>query len=70
MHGARRQEALGKVKKVKGRGKEVVGIVIGDRELQREGSLQEAEGAVQESLGKTRRKVGALLGGVAKAIKE
>jgi uncharacterized protein YjbJ (UPF0337 family) len=70
MSGARRQEALGTVKKLKGRGKEVVGIVTGDRALQRQGSLQRAEGAAQESLGKTRRKVGELVEGVAKAIKE
>lgn len=70
MKGPRRQEALGKVKKIKGRGKEVVGKVLGDRELQREGSLQQAEGAIQEGLGKTRRKVGGLIDKVAKAIKE
>ena len=70
MQGPRRQEALGKAKQLKGRGKEVVGIVIGDSELRREGSLQKVEGAIQEGLGKTRRKVGELVDGVAKAIKE
>jgi uncharacterized protein YjbJ (UPF0337 family) len=64
------QEARGKVRKLKGRVKEAVGIVTGDSVLEREGSRQRAEGAVLESLGKTRRKAGELVDGVASAIKK
>lgn len=63
------QETLGKVKKLKGRVKEAVGIITADGALEREGSRQRAEGAVQESLGKARRKVDEFAGGVAQAIK-
>jgi uncharacterized protein YjbJ (UPF0337 family) len=45
------------VRKLKGRVKEVAGIMTGNRKLEREGSRQRAGGAVQESVGKARRKV-------------
>lgn len=64
------QEAQGKVKKVKGRVKEAVGIISGDSALEREGARQRAAGSVQESLGKARRKVGEFVDGTAKAIKK
>jgi uncharacterized protein YjbJ (UPF0337 family) len=63
------QETHGKVKKLKGRLKEAVGIVTGDSAMEREGSQQRAAGAVQESLGKVRRKAGEVVDGVAEAIK-
>ena len=66
----KQQEARGKVKKLQGRVKEGVGIITGNRTLEREGSRQRAEGAIQEGVGKARRKVGELVGGVAKAIKK
>jgi len=66
----KQQEARGKVKKLQGRVKEGVGIITGNRKLEREGSRQRAEGAIQEGVGKARRKVGELVGGVAKAIKK
>ena len=66
----RKQEVRGKVKKMKGRVKEAVGVITGDGALEREGSRERAEGAIQEGLGKARRKVGELVGGVAKAIKK
>lgn len=62
------QETHGKVKNLKGRMKEAVGIVTADKTLEREGAQERVEGTVQESLGKARRKVGELAGGVAKAI--
>jgi len=64
------QEARGKVKKIQGRMKESVGIMTGNRKLEREGSRQRAGGAVQEGLGKARRKVGELVDRAAKAIKK
>jgi uncharacterized protein YjbJ (UPF0337 family) len=64
------QEKVGKVKQMKGRAKEAVGIVTGDRALEREGSRQRTEGKVQESLGKARRKVGEFVGEVAEKIKK
>ena len=63
------QETRGKVRKLKGRVKEAVGIVTGDSAMEREGSRERAAGAVQESLGKARRKAGEVVDGVAQAIK-
>lgn len=65
----KQQEARGKIKQVEGRAKEAVGIVTGDRKLEREGARQRVEGAVQEGLGKARRKLGETVGRVAEAIK-
>lgn len=64
----REQETRGKVKNLKGRMKEAVGIVTGDKTVEREGSQQRAEGTVQENVGKARRKVGEFVEGVAKKI--
>ncbi len=64
----RQQEVRGKVKKTKGRVKEAVGILSGDKKLEREGSLERAQGAVEEGLGKARRKVGEVLTNLGKAI--
>src|SRR5450759_777255 len=47
-HPMKQQEVHGKVKKAKGKVKETVGILTGDKKMEREGSLQRAEGAVQE----------------------
>jgi uncharacterized protein YjbJ (UPF0337 family) len=64
------QEARGKVRKLRGRVKEAVGSLTGNRKLEREGSRERAQGAVQQSLGRARQKVGKFVGGVAKAIKK
>jgi uncharacterized protein YjbJ (UPF0337 family) len=58
------------VKKLRGRVKETVGSITGNRKLEQEGSRERAEGAVQEGLGKARRKVGNFVDWVAKAIKK
>ncbi len=63
------QETRGKVKKLKGRVKESVGIITGDKKLEHEGSRQRAAGALEEGVGKARRKVGKLVDGVAKKVK-
>lgn len=44
----KKQEVHGKVKKGKGKAKETVGILTGNKKMEREGSLQRAAGAVQE----------------------
>ena len=64
------QETRGKVKQVKGRGKEIAGILTGNEKLEREGAKQRVEGSAQENLGKARRKVAELVDDVAEAIKE
>jgi uncharacterized protein YjbJ (UPF0337 family) len=66
----RQQEVTGKVKKAKGKVKEAVGILTGDRKMEQEGSVQRAEGAVEEGLGKARRKVGEVLTNLGNAIKK
>jgi uncharacterized protein YjbJ (UPF0337 family) len=66
----RQQEVGGKVKKDKGKVKEAVGILSGNKKMEREGSLQRAEGAVEEVLGKARRKVGEVLTDLGNAIKK
>jgi uncharacterized protein YjbJ (UPF0337 family) len=64
------QEVGGKVKKTKGKMREAVGILSGNKKMEREGSLQRAEGAVQEGLGQARRKVGEVLTNLGKAVKK
>ena len=64
------QETRGTVKKLKGRAKEAVGIVVGDSKLEREGAGERAEGAAQESVGKLRRKTGELVEEIGEAIKK
>lgn len=65
-----KQETRGKVKKVKGRVKEAVGIVTGDKALEKEGSRLRAKGAVEETVGKMRRKADELVEGIAEKVKE
>ena len=64
------QEASGKKKQLVGRGKEMVGIPVGDSELELEGDREHTEGDLQESLGKARQQVGAFVDRAAEAIKK
>jgi len=64
------QEMRGKAKKLKGRGKEAVGIIAGDSKLEQEGARERAEGAAQEGLGRARRKAGELVEKIGAAIKK
>lgn len=66
----RQQEARGKLKELQGRGKELVGILTGDSELELEGDRDQVEGEVQQDVGKARRKVSELVDQVAKKIKK
>lgn len=65
-----KQEARGKANQVKGRAKEVAGIVTGDKKMEDAGSRLRAEGNVQENVGAARRKVGDAVAKVAKKIKD
>ena len=65
----KKHEVAGKVKKTKGKVKEAVGILSGNKKMEREGSLQRAQGAIEEGLCKARRQVGEALTNLGKAIK-
>jgi uncharacterized protein YjbJ (UPF0337 family) len=65
-----RQEVSGNVKKTKGKVKEAVGILTGDKKMEQEGSVQRVEGAVEEGLGKARRKVGEALTNLGNSIRK
>jgi uncharacterized protein YjbJ (UPF0337 family) len=64
------QEMRGKLKKLKGQGKEALGVAVGNERLEREGADERAEGAAQESVGKVRRKTGELVEEIGEAIKK
>ncbi|MEO8586184.1 MAG: CsbD family protein [Acidobacteriota bacterium] len=66
----KQQEVDGKVKKVQGKIKESVGILTGNKKMEREGSVQRATGAVEEGLAKAGRKVGEALTNLGNAIKK
>jgi uncharacterized protein YjbJ (UPF0337 family) len=51
-------EVEGKIDQAKGKIKQGVGGLIGDRELEDEGAADEASGKVQETFGTAKRKVG------------
>ncbi|MET0556388.1 MAG: CsbD family protein [Vicinamibacteria bacterium] len=63
-------EMSGKLKKLKGRGKEAIGVAVGDEELEIEGANERAEGAAEETVGKVRRKAGELVEDIGAAIKK
>ena len=43
----KKQELRGKVKKVRGKAKEAVGVLTGNKKMEHEGSVQRAAGAIQ-----------------------
>jgi uncharacterized protein YjbJ (UPF0337 family) len=57
----RQQEVRGIVKKSKGKVKEAVGILSGNKKMKHAGSRQRVEGAVQEGFGKAYNMVGEVL---------
>lgn len=59
----RKQALSARTKKTTGKAKEAIGILSGNKKMEREGSLQRAEGTVQEGFDKARRSLG-------KALKE
>jgi len=48
-------QVKGAARKVKGKAKQVVGVVTGDRETEAEGKLDEAAGHVQKKVGQAER---------------
>lgn len=64
------RETHGKIEKVKGRAKEVAGIVTGNEKLEKEGGRQRAAGAVEETIGTARRRLGKAVARVAAAIEK
>jgi uncharacterized protein YjbJ (UPF0337 family) len=50
-----RDNAEGKIHQVKGKLKEVTGIIVGDRDLEAEGKEERLEGQVQEKLGQIKK---------------
>lgn len=64
----KKQEARGKVKKTTGKVKEAVGILSGNKKLEREGSRQRTKGAVQEGIGKARNAVSDALKSLGNAV--
>lgn len=62
-------ETEGRLENVKGRVKEAVGIVTGDRKLESEGAQERAKGTLKKKVGKAVRKVGDILEDVAAKLK-
>ena len=65
-----RQEPRGKLRQLQGRGKELVGILTGDSQMELEGDRLQTAGEIQENLGQARRKIGDGVARAAKAIKK
>ncbi len=63
------QETRGHVNRIKGKVKEAVGIVTGNKKLERDGAVERGKGAIQETAGKAARKVSEVLDDVSSAIK-
>ena len=61
-------EIKGKAKKIKGKVKDKVGEVTGNRELEEEGEVEYVEGSFQEGAGKLRRKAGEAVEDIGKAV--
>ncbi len=66
----KQQEVDGKVNKAKGKVKEAVGILSGNKKMEWEGAAQRTTGAIEEGLGKVSHKVGQALTDLGNAIKK
>jgi uncharacterized protein YjbJ (UPF0337 family) len=64
-----RNELQGKKENVKGRIKEAVGALTGNKDLESEGANERAEGVAQEQIGKASRKVGEAIENLGRKIK-
>lgn len=64
-----KDERDGKAEQAKGRVKQAVGDLAGNRGLKTEGQVDEVAGKAQEAVGHARRKVGDALADTAKAVK-
>lgn len=65
-----RDEVEGKKQNMKGRFKEAVGTVTGNRELESDGAAERADGAAQEEMGKAKRKLGEAIEDLGEKIKK
>jgi uncharacterized protein YjbJ (UPF0337 family) len=64
-----RKELQGKKENVKGRVKEAVGALTGNRDLESRGASERAHGAAQEQIGRASRKVGEAIETLGRKIK-
>ena len=64
-----RNELQGKKENVKGRVKEAVGALTGNKDLESRGASQRAQGAAQEQVGKASRKVGEAIENLGRKLK-
>ena len=64
-----RNELQGKKENIKGRVKEAVGTLTGNKNLESEGANERAEGAARARLGKASRKIGEAIEDLGKKIK-
>ena len=64
-----RNELQGKKENVKGRVKEAVGALTGNKDLESEGASQRAQGAAKEQMGRASRKVGEAIENLGRKIK-
>lgn len=62
-------ERQGKTENVKGRVKEAVGVMTGNKDLESRGAQERAQGAAQEQVGKASRKVGEAIEDLGRKIK-
>jgi uncharacterized protein YjbJ (UPF0337 family) len=64
-----KNERKGAVDQAKGKIKQTVGTVTGDKDLKAEGQVDETLGKVQAAVGRTKRKAGDAITRVGKAVK-
>jgi uncharacterized protein YjbJ (UPF0337 family) len=64
-----KNERDGKVDQAKGKVKQAVGKLTGDKNLRAEGQVDETVGKVEAAVGRTRRKAGDAITRVGKAVK-
>lgn len=62
-------ERQGKVDQLKGKAKQAVGSVTGNRKLQTEGKIDETVGKVESAVGRTTRKAGDAIARAGKAAR-
>lgn len=64
-----KNERDGKIGQAKGRVKQAVGDLTGDKKLQHEGRVDETAGKVREAVGEISRKAGEAIEKIGKAVK-
>jgi uncharacterized protein YjbJ (UPF0337 family) len=64
-----KDERDGKIGQAKGRIKQAVGGLTGDKDLKAKGEVEEEAGKVEESVGQIRRKAGTVIEKIGRAVK-